>query len=180
ETLVSHIDLLPTLMDLAGMDIPPILEGESLAPQLAGQEDADREVIITFQRYEIEHDSWGGFQPVRAIVKGQHKLVLNLLHSDELYDVVRDPGEVRNLIDVPEMAAVRDELHDRLLDWMYAKRDPFRGPVWERRPWRASRRLQWRGEFRPRPADGYAPDVRDYDTGLPTRGVKTEYGKKDT
>ncbi len=60
---------------------------------------------------------------------------------------------------------------------MYEKRDPFRGPVWERRPWCDSRRFQWRGEFRPRPADGYAPDVRDYDTGLPTKGVKTEYGR---
>ncbi len=102
-------------------------------------------MVVTFQRYEIEHDSWGGFQPVRAIVKGQYKLVLNLLHSDELYDLERDPAEVCNLIDDPGVAGVRDALHDRLLDWMYEKRDPFRGPVWERRPWRDSRRLQWRG-----------------------------------
>ena len=178
DTLVNHIDLLPTLMDLAGMDLPPILEGGSLTPQLAGKEDPDREVVVTFQRYEIEHDSWGGFQPVRAIVRGRYKLVLNLLHSDELYDLKSDPGEVRNLIDDPETAAVRDALHDRLLGWMYDKRDPFRGPEWERRLWRDSHRLQWRGEFRPRPADGYAPAVRDYDTGLPTKGVKIEYGKR--
>ena len=179
KTLASHIDLLPTMMDLAGMDIPPILEGSSLVPVLAGDEDPDRGVVVTFQRYEIEHDSWGGFQPVRAIVKGQHKLVLNLLHSDELYDLASDPGEVYNLMDDLGTASVRDELHDRLLNWMYEKRDPFRGPAWERRPWCDRRRLQWRGEFRPRPADGYAPEVRDYDTGLPTKGVKTEYGRKD-
>jgi uncharacterized sulfatase len=70
---------------------------------------------------------------------------------------------------------VRDALHDRLLAWMDEKRDPFRGPIWERRPWRDSRRLRWRGKFRPRPADGYAPPVRDYDTGMPTQGVKVEY-----
>ena len=177
RTLVSHIDLLPTIMELAGMAIPPILEGSSLVPVLMGEEVPDRDVVVTFQRYEIEHDSWGGFQPVRAIVRGPYKLVLNLLHSDELYDLEHDPGEVLNLIDDPDVAHVRDALHDRLLDWMYEKRDPFRGPVWERRPWCDSRRLQWRGEFRPRPADGYAPDVRDYDTGLPTKGVKTEYGQ---
>jgi len=67
-------------------------------------------------------------------------------------------------------------MHDRLLDWMYEKRDPFRGPCWERRPWRNTRRFQWKGKFRPRPADGYAPEVRDYDTGMPSRGVKTEFG----
>ncbi len=52
------------------------------------------------------------------------------------------------------------------------------GAVWERRPWRSTRRLQWKGKFRPRPADGCAPQVRDYDTGLPTRGAGVEFGAK--
>jgi len=189
STLVSHIDLLPTMLELAGMKVPPILEGESVTPQLQGVEDADKSVVMEFQRYEIEHDSWGGFQPVRCIVaavagRGPFKLVINLLHGDaehpgdELYDLVQDPAEVNNLIDHPDMVEIRNELHDRLLDWMYDRRDPFRGPCWERRPWRETRRFQWRGQFRPRPADGYAPDVRDYDTGLPTVGVKVEFGDR--
>jgi uncharacterized sulfatase len=177
STLVSHIDFLPTLLELAGLDVPPIMEGQSIVPLLKGEEDAEKSIVVEFHRYEIEHDSWGGFQPVRCIVGGRHKLVINLLHTDELYDLEADPAEVDNLIDHPDFAAVRDELHDRLLDWMYDKRDPFRGPCWERRRWRSARRFQWRGKFRPRPADGYAPEVRDYDTGLPTRGVKVEFGK---
>jgi uncharacterized sulfatase len=177
STLVSHIDFLPTLLELAGLDVPPIMEGQSIVPLLQGEEDAEKSAVVEFHRYEIEHDSWGGFQPVRCIVGGHHKLVINLLHTDELYDLERDPAEVDNLIDHPSHTAVRDTLHDRLLDWMYDKRDPFRGPCWERRPWRSARRFQWRGKFRPRPADGYAPEVRDYDTGLPTEGVKVEFGK---
>jgi len=178
NTLVSHIDLLPTMLELAGLDVPPILEGDSLLAQVRGVEDPDKPVFVEFNRYEIEHDSWGGFQPVRCVISGQHKLVLNLHHTDELYDMQTDPAEVHNRIDDPAYAAIRDTLHDRLLEWMYAKRDPFRGAVWELRPWRNTRRLQWRGEFRPRPADGYAPQVRDYDTGLPTRGVSVEFGAK--
>ena len=178
STTVSHIDLLPTMLELAGLGVPPILEGESIVPQLQGTHDPDRSAFIEFQRYEIEHDSWGGFQPVRCVVQGPHKLVINLLHTDELYDLDQDPAENINLIDDPDYADLRDRLHDRLLDWMYEKRDPFRGPVWERRPWRDSRRFQWRGKFRPRPADGYAPAVRDYDTGLPTAGVKVEFGAR--
>ncbi len=58
---MSHIDLLPTLMELAGMAIPPILEGDSLVPVLDGGGNPGRDVVVTFQRYEIEHDSWGGF-----------------------------------------------------------------------------------------------------------------------
>ena len=169
------------MLALAGLACPPILEGASLVPQLQGKEDPNRAAVIEFQRYEIEHDSWGGFQPVRCIVDHKYKLVINLLSTDELYDMEHDAAEVHNLINRPDYHLVRDQLHDRLLDWMYKKRDPFRGPVWERRPWRNSRRFQWQGNFRPRPADGYAPEVRDYDTGLPTKGVKMEYdgGKKD-
>ena len=113
---------------------------------------------------------------MRCIVTSKYKLVINLLSTDELYDREHDAAEVHNLIDDPEYQQDGDQLHDRLLDWMYEKRDPFRGPVWERRPWRNSQRFQWKGNFRPRPADGYATEVRDYDTGLPTKGVKLEYG----
>jgi uncharacterized sulfatase len=175
DTPVSHIDLLPTMLDLAGLDVPEIMEGESLRRYLQGAEDSDRQVFVGYGRYEIEHDSWGGFQPVRCVVTRQHKLVINLLSSDELYDRENDPAEMVNLIDRPEYAQTRATLHDRLLDWMNEKRDPFRGPCWERRPWRETGRLQWRGQFRPRPADGYAPEVRLYDTGLPVAAAtKTE------
>jgi len=176
STLVSHIDLLPTMLEVAGLEIPPILEGRSIVPMVQGQEDLDRDVFIEFNRYEIEHDSWGGFQPVRCMVNDQYKLVLNLLHTDELYDLKEDPAEVSNLIDHRNYAHIRDEMHGRLLTWMYEKRDPFRGPCWERRPWQEARQLQWRGAFRPRPADGYAPEVREYDTGMPAHGPKNEFG----
>jgi uncharacterized sulfatase len=179
-TLVSHVDLLPTMLELAGLEAPPILEGQSIIPQLQGSKDAEKSIVMEFQRYEIEHDSWGGFQPIRCIVQGPHKLVINLLHTDEFYDLSQDPAELKNLIDHPSYVELRNRLHDRLLDWMHAKRDPFRGPCWERRPWREARRFQWRGKFRPRPADGYAPQVRDYDTGLPTSGVKVEFEARGT
>lgn len=175
---VSHIDLLPTFLEWAGLPIPPILEGESVAPLLRRERAPERCAFIEFNRYEIEHDSFGGFQPVRCVVDKRYKLVINLMTSDELYDLQDDPAEVRNLIEDPARAPIRDRLHDRLLAWMYEKRDPFRGYYWERRPWREEQRLAWKGFFRPRPADGYAPLVRDYDTGLPTGGVKVEHARK--
>jgi uncharacterized sulfatase len=187
STPVGHADLLPTMLELAGLPLPPILEGHSLvsllpaptpsrsrdgAPLPAGVgAEEERSVFMEFNRYEIEHDSFGGFQPIRCIVRGRYKLVINLLTSDELYDLEADPAEVRNLIEDGEHGAARDRLHDALLDWMYEKRDPFRGYYWERRPWRAARQLGWTGRFRPRPADGFAPVVREYDTGLSAAGV---------
>lgn len=175
DTLASHIDLLPTMLDAAGMEVPPICEGKSLLSVLDAEE--DRSVMIEFNRYEIEHDSWGGFLPIRSIVSGNYKLNINLISGDELYDLAADPGEMKNLIEEPDYAEVREKLLDALLQRMYEKRDPFRGPVFERRPWKKTLHYQWKGLFRPRPADGYAPEVLDYDTGLKSQGIKKEYEK---
>ena len=172
-TPVSHIDLLPTLLRLAGANPPPMLPGGNLLAVANGAE-TERGVMVEFNRYEIEHDSFGGFIPVRAWIENDYKLVLNLLTSDELYDRQRDPDELHNLIDDPAHAAIRDVMHDRLLDYMDHIRDPFRSYQWACRPWRKNTEARWMGAFRPRPEDGYAPVVRDYDTGLPTRGTKVE------
>ena len=44
----------------------------------------------------------------------------------ELYDLEQDPGELRNRIDDPSMAAVRRRLHDQLFAWYRPERNPFR------------------------------------------------------
>ncbi|KGT94374.1 hypothetical protein NG99_09485 [Erwinia typographi] len=173
DTPVSHIDLLPTLMALAGIEQPAILPGGNIM-----QAEGDRGVMVEFNRYEIEHDSFGGFIPVRCWVTSRFKLTINLFTSDELYDRHADPEEIHNLIDHPDFAAERNQLHDALLDYMERIRDPFRSYQWACRSWRPDAEPRWMGPFRPRPQDGYSPVVRDYDTGMPTRGVKMEEKKQ--
>lgn len=173
DTPVSHIDLLPTMMALAGIEQPQILPGENIL-----NIEKPRGVMVEFNRYEIEHDSFGGFIPVRCWVTDDWKLVLNLFTSDELYDRRNDPDELHNLIDSPQLADVRCQMHDALLDYMDKIRDPFRTYQWSLRPWRPDAVPRWMGAFRPRPQDGYSPVVRDYDTGLPTQGVKVEEKKQ--
>ncbi len=173
DTPVSHIDLLPTMMALAGIEKPQILPGENILTV-----EKPRGVMVEFNRYEIEHDSFGGFIPVRCWVTDDWKLVLNLFTSDELYDRRNDPDELHNQIDSPQLADVRCQMHDALLDYMDKIRDPFRTYQWSSRPWRPDAVPRWMGAFRPRPQDGYSPVVRDYDTGLPTQGVKVEEKKQ--
>lgn len=166
----SHIDLVPTILDAFGFAIPRILEGKSMMPALRDPGQRVNDVIFCeFGRYEIDHDGFGGFQPVRCAFDGRHKLVINLMTSDELYDLERDPEEMENRINAPEYAAIRDALHDRLLDWMNRTRDPFRGYYWERRPWRTdAREATWAytGYTRQRENEEYEPRQLDYDTGL--------------
>ena len=166
----SHIDLAPTIMDYSGLPVPKLLEGRSMMPALRDPSVRTNEhVFMEFGRYEIDHDGFGGFQPVRAVHDGRYKLVVNLLSSDELYDLEQDPHEMTNLIDSTEHAQARSALHDRLLDWMNDTRDPFRGYCWERRPWREDARpatWAYTGYTRQRENEEYEPRQLDYNTGL--------------
>ena len=169
----SHIDLAPTIMEALGLPLPRLLEGKSMLRSFRDPSHRLNDVVhIEFSRYEIDHDSFGGFQPLRAAFDGRYKLCVNLLTSDELYDLEADPGEMTNLIasSEPEVRRVRDTLHDELLDWMNRTRDPFRGYYWERRSWRSdAREATWKhtGMTRQRENEEYEPRQLDYDTGLP-------------
>lgn len=171
EHPVSHIDLVPTLMEAAGLPQPQWCDGESrLATFRDPKVKPSEHVFLEFGRYEIDHDGFGGFQPVRCAFDGRYKLVINLLTSDELYDLEADPNELTNLIDSSEYASVRDSLHDAVLDWMNRTRDPFRGYYWERRPWRSDARpASWDYTLmtRQREHEEYEPRQLDYNTGLP-------------
>jgi len=173
--LVSHLDLLPTLLSAAGAPVCPILPGRNLLPRIQAGVPLEREaVMIEFNRFEVDHDSIGGLLPIRAWVEGQLKLAVNLLDTDELYDLATDPAELHNRIDDPAYAEARDRMHDALLEHMYTVRDPFRGPPWERRAWRTTHRhnFGWRGLCRPRPDDGFTPAALDYRTGKPAKGIR--------
>lgn len=166
----SQIDIVPTILEAAGLPVPKVLEGGSslsvFSDPLSSQ---DRTVFIEFGRYEVDHDGFGGFQPVRAAVNARSKLVINLLTTDELYDLEIDPGELTNLIESPDHATIRDALHDELLDWMDRSRDPFRAYYWARRPWRVdapAAHWSFTGMTRQRENEEYEPRQLDYDTGL--------------
>lgn len=166
EGPVSHIDLVPTWLDYFGLDVPQILQGHSLLPQVREPEYRVNAVVFTeFNRFEVDHDGYGSFSPIRSVFDGRHKLALNLFDRDEFYDLEADPLELHNRID--EGGGVRDKLMHALLDWMNRTRDPFRGPPWERRPWREATGVSsWGGPTRPRPFDPeFYPKTLLYDTG---------------
>ena len=165
---VSHIDVVPTILEFFSAETPPFLEGRSMLEAFKNPHSRPNdEIFVEFMRYEVDHDGWGGFQPIRCAVDGHHKLVINLHYTDELYDLEQDPQEMNNLIDQPGSRAVREHLHNSILTWMDRTRDPFRGPIWERRPWKQNPKMRWGGSTRPRPDDGYEPRVLLYETGMP-------------
>lgn len=170
--IVSHINLAPTIMEMMGYEVPKIMDGTSLLDTLDNPDRIPNPYIfIEFGRYEVDHDGFGGFQPLRCIFDGRYKLCINLLSTDELYDLQQDPAEMVNLIDSPAHFHIRNQLHDVLLEQMNRTRDPFRGYYWQRRPWRTdapSANWEYTGMTRQREEEEcYEPRQLDYANGMP-------------
>ncbi|MEP6546666.1 MAG: choline-sulfatase [Gammaproteobacteria bacterium] len=88
----SLVDILPTLAELAGLDLKNFatpLDGHSLVPQLAGA--AGRDEVIG------EYLAEGAIAPLVMIKRGRYKYVHSPVDPDQLYDVQDDPDELRNL-----------------------------------------------------------------------------------
>jgi len=169
ERTVSHADLPATVMDCMGLKIPKIFSGRSLAGMLKdGEDETDGRAFVEFNRYERDHDGFGGLQLMRGLVTDHYRLAVHLTDTDEMYDTDRDPYCVKNVIDDPEYAAKRDEMHDRILQWMNETRDPFRGYQWKCRPWRKEYAPDWNVDGWTRQYDSEDGEYRqkDYDTGL--------------
>ncbi len=178
--VVSHIDLPATVLDYMGLNRPVMLEGESLLPQIADPTlPTGRNAHIEFSRYEIDHDGFGGFQPMRAVITDDYKLAVHLLDSDEMYDTAADPYNMKNLINDPAYSDKRIELHDDIIEWMNHTRDPFRGYQWQCRSWRTDKKPSWDVDGFTRQRDNDPGEYRqlDYSTGLPMSKAQREKEK---
>lgn len=167
---VSHIDLPATVLDWFKLARPVMLEGRSLLAQARDVTlPTRRPAFVEFARYEINHDGFGGFQPMRAVVTDTWRLALHLVDTDELYNIADDPHCMHNRINDPACADIRNQLHDSILDWMNETRDPFRGYQWQARPWRPDKKPSWNVDdyIRHRENDPGEYRQKDYSTGLP-------------
>ena len=114
DVLVSHIDVLPTLCDLLAVPAPEGLKGLSLRNTIETNASVGRDRV--FMQFD-GNGARGNFQ--RAVVCGPDKLIVDLFKDEvyfELYDVVADPQERRNLA-FDRQADVRS-LTASLIEWM--------------------------------------------------------------
>lgn len=109
---VTSVDFLPTILDLAGATVQPRnrLDGLSLVPLLTGSGTlAPRSLYWHYPHYH--HEKPGG-----AIRRDRYKLIE--WYEDnrlDLFDLVDDPGEQRNL--APAMPGLAADLQDQLAGW---------------------------------------------------------------
>lgn len=148
DSLVSQVDLFPTLCDLLGLAKPDWLQGESMLPILKGDADEIRSELFAEVSYHAS------YEPMRCIRTKRYKLIRFYDNHDELvmpniddgfskrflvesgirdrrrkkemlFDLYLDPVERENLIDDPAYRAIAEELSEGLLSWMKRTGDPL-------------------------------------------------------
>jgi len=114
---------MPTLLELAGHPIPEQVQGGSLVPYLAGEEEAGQARQYTFServranpqgRRRVLPGTKGDF-----MVRGKGWKYIRYRDGQEfLYNLRQDPGETINLVDDPKCRSSRKELMDEMDKWL--------------------------------------------------------------
>jgi arylsulfatase A-like enzyme len=148
DALVSHLDLYPTICDLAGIGRPDWLQGHSLLPLMRGETDAIRQELfaeVTFHAaYEPQRSiRTDRYTLIRRFGDRQTPVLPNLddgpsrdevmdagyadvvLPEIALYDNLLDPRQGTNLAKLPKHRAIRRDLLARLQRWMEETDDPL-------------------------------------------------------
>jgi N-acetylglucosamine-6-sulfatase len=106
-----NIDVAPTILEMAGIEKPDYMQGESMLGLLNGEANEDWRKSFLFEYYK--DTEWPHAGPNQVAVRTmEFKLVESFIENDidELYDLVNDPGEMINLIDDPRFNEKENEL----------------------------------------------------------------------
>lgn len=122
RTPVNLLDLGATLFAL--VNARPPATGRDLREAMQPAPDPAKWPRVAHGSYNYYN---GHAFAIRAIRTDEWKYVFNPQTVDELYDLVNDPGELRNRIGDPSTRPVAQELQQRLFRWMREQRDPLAG-----------------------------------------------------
>jgi arylsulfatase A-like enzyme len=153
DALISHLDIYPTICDLAGVAHPDWLEGKSMLPLIRGEKKEINEEVFAEVTYHA------AYEPKRAVRTGRWKYIRRygdkhtpvlpncddglskslwleygwknmVLPEESLYDLIFDPNEHNNLAGDAASRMVLTEMRGRLDRWMQRTNDPLlKGPV---------------------------------------------------
>lgn len=143
ESCVNLIDIIPTVLQLQGLDVPPSMHGEGLpyATDAKPRDAAFSEYgaggpAFTMADLELLEKPWGrkaiGSSLQAREAEGRRKMVRTpewkYVHDpmgdrDELYDLINDPWELYNLIEDDSHGDIISDLQLRLADWSIRTED---------------------------------------------------------
>ena len=153
DAIVTHLDLFPTICEIARLPAPSWLQGKSLVPLVRG------EVVQLHDAIFAEINYHCAYEPQRCVRTPRFKFVKRFgqfsapvtvncdngpsksvwlaagweqqaLAGEELYDLMFDPQEAHNLAGDPGHEATASKLRQQLQKWMIDTGDPLLdGPI---------------------------------------------------
>jgi len=115
EKLVQNLDFAPTFLDYAGVDTPDEMQGESFRKLVSGKSSKWRDAVYyTYYEYPSVHMVKRHY----GIATERYKLMHFYYDIDEweLYDLEKDPAEMKSVYNDPDYAEVREMLYKKLED----------------------------------------------------------------
>lgn len=130
DGLIELLDLSPTLLEAAGVTVPPGMQGKSLLPILRGEDDGETHRDHVYCEY---YNAWTHQRSYGTMMRTRtHKIVVyHGIDDGELYDLEADPGEFRNLWRSTDHRDIRERLLKQAFDASVFTMDPLperRGP----------------------------------------------------
>ena len=121
--LVSGLDLVPTILDYAGVSADVTLHGKSLRPVIEDASGDLHEYVVS----ELSPDPKNPDRMARMIRTQKYKYILYSYgqRNEQLFDLEKDPGETRNLAYLPWKRRVVEQHRTLLREWLEKTGDPF-------------------------------------------------------
>jgi len=113
--LVQNLDFAPTFLDYAGIEIPKEMQGESFRKLISGETNEWRDAVYyTYYEYPSVHMVKRHY----GIATERYKLIHFYYDVDEweMYDLEKDPSEMKSVYNDPAYSDVQKMMHERLTE----------------------------------------------------------------
>lgn len=117
EPMIQNIDIAPTILDMAGREVPKNMDGASFAPLLRGKDTPWRDKIYYEYFWERPYPQTPAMHAVRTD-SFKYIRYYGIWDINELYNLAEDPDESVNLIRDPEYQDLAKELNASIFNWL--------------------------------------------------------------
>ena len=116
DAIITHVDMAPTVLGLCGLRIPAGMQGTDMSGVVRGRSGRgpDSAFFQIFGPYNGDSTPFGW----RGVRTGWYMYVRSQQHPWMLFDLERDPYQLRNLAGDPAAASVQADMEKKLRGWM--------------------------------------------------------------
>ncbi len=109
DAMILNVDFAPTFLEYAGLSAPKEVQGRSIVPLLRGEKPKDWRTSMYYRYYHYPADH--KVQPHYGVRNERYKLIFfNRINEWELFDLKKDPNEMKSVYGDPKYADVQKEM----------------------------------------------------------------------